>query len=158
MKLSSPSECRETTLRIFRSIQNRYPQLTMKLQLEHRYVETALDIPAQEGIEIPLFLHLQNDELSLCAGECQLLWFPCSDAEVCRQYESTVCAILDGEWRVVASYRGGTCVSSILESPGKNGWTIEGTSGNLFTMLMRCWLPEEKRVLQNTPLRNSKTE
>lgn len=136
-------------MRIFTTIQERYPQLKMELHLEHRYVEIALDIPAQEGISLPLFLHLQYDELSLCAGACQLEWFPCTNAEVAGLYESAVRAILDGKWRVVESYRGGTCVSSVLESPQGTGWQREGTSGNLLDMLTLCWLPEKKRVLQN---------
>jgi hypothetical protein len=40
----------EIALDTFRRIQERFPQLTMKLDREHPHVDVALDIPQQPGL------------------------------------------------------------------------------------------------------------
>ena len=50
---------------IFKSIQDEFPHLTMRLDTDFANFDVELDIPAQDGLTIPVNLNLQADELHM---------------------------------------------------------------------------------------------
>ena len=138
----------EIALDTFRRIQERFPQLTMKLDREHPHVEVALDIPQQPGLDFHVNLNLQNrDELHIVAGAFWCEWFPCTSPAKVDEYFNAVIGLVEGRYRILEHRRGSRVVRAELQRPIGTGWE---TVSRWLTLSLP-WPRKETRVLQNAP-------
>ena len=137
---------REAIVRLFRELQDAFPQLRMQLQLQDPHVDVSMDIPRQPGMAFFVNLNLQGDELHLSAGSFWLEWFPCTRPGIVDQYRDAVTGLLSGRYRILEHYVGAWAVKAQLQRPDADGWQTIGTWANLGTALP--W-PRRRRVLQN---------
>ena len=107
----------------------------MNLDFHHKYVDIAMDIPAQPGLLFDVHLNLQNvDELHL--------------KKVDRYFEA-VSALLSGQFRILEHWRGKRVVRSELQRPDGAAWK---TTANWLTLsALIPWPRKTFKVVQNLP-------
>jgi len=137
----------EIALDAFRRIQERFPQLTMKLDREHPHVDVVLDIPQQRGLDFQVSLNLQNrDELHLAAGAFWCEWFPCTSPAKVDEYLNAAIGLIEGRYRILEHLRGSRVVKAELQRPLGSDWE---TVGRWLTVSLP-WPRKKTRVLRNT--------
>lgn len=141
------SEQYSIAMSTFERIRAAFPALEMNLDLHHKHVELAMDIPAQPGLLFAVHLDLQNvDELSLSASALWVECFPCTNPKRVESYFDAVSGLLLGQYRILEYWRGNRAVKAKLQCPSKGGWeTITGSSRLLFVP----WPPRELKIVQN---------
>src|ERR1700719_2025914 len=100
----------------FERIRAAFPALTMKLDLHHKQVDLAMDIPAQPGLTFHVHLNLQNlNELHLSASALWVEWFPCTDPKKVENYFDAVSGLLSGQFRILEYWRGSESKTATAE-------------------------------------------
>jgi hypothetical protein len=130
----------------FAQIQAAFPNLSMDLDRAHPHVDILVSVPQQPGLDFPVGLNLQGDELHLNVGEFWLEWFPCTKPAVREAYVEAVGGLLSGTFRILEFYVGQRAVRAELQRPHEGKWRTIGTSYKGF------WIPWRRstRVLQNS--------
>lgn len=113
----------ETARETFARIQERVPGLSVE-RIDSENIDLGLAFPVQAGLEQPVLLNLQGDELHFSAGHFWMEWFPCTDPAKVEAYVSAVVGYLSGEYRIVEHYRGKRCVKAELQMPGPAWKTV----------------------------------
>jgi hypothetical protein len=102
----------------FERIRVAFPALAMNLDLHHKHVDLAMDIPAQPGLSFHIHLNLQNvDELHLSASALWVEWFPCTNPKRVEEYFEAVSGLLSGQFRILEHWRGRRAVKAKLQRP-----------------------------------------
>ena len=138
----------EIALSTFERIRAAFPGLVMNLDFHHKYVDIAMDIPAQPGLLFDVHLNLQNvDELHLVASALWVEWFPCTDLKKVDRYFEAVSALLSGQFRILEHWRGKRVVRSELQRPDGAAWK---TTANWLTLsALIPWPRKTFKVVQN---------
>jgi hypothetical protein len=137
----------QIALDVFEKIRAAFPTLVMNLDLTPKYVDIAMDIPAQAGLLFDVSLNLQNvDELHLSASALWVEWFPCTKPDRVEHYFEAVSGLLSGRFRILEHWRGGRSVKAELQSPRGNTWkTVCGCSH----LLSVPWPRKRFNIVQN---------
>ncbi len=123
--------------------------LEMSLAREAGEAELELSIKVQPGLRFDVTLALHNtDELWLGAGELWVSWFPCTSAEVVRQYREAVDGLLSGRYRIVEYRRWGRLVKAFLQRPNGPDWQ---NIHRYYRSWPFVWLCTDVRALHNLP-------
>jgi hypothetical protein len=120
----------------------------MRLDENPTMVDVSLQIPTQPGLPFSVGLNLQADELHLNAGAFWVEWFPCTTAERAQDFQSCVCGLLSGQYRIVETYRGLKAVKAELQRPSRNTWETIAT----WRKLSLPWPRKVLRVLGHVPV------
>jgi hypothetical protein len=130
----------------FERIRAAFPALTMKLDLHHKQVDLAMDIPAQPGLTFDVHLNLQNrNELHLSASALWVEWFPCTDPKKVENYFEAVSGLLSGQFRILEYWRGSRAVKAKLQRPSNGGWKTVRT----YMRLSIPWPPRSRKIVRN---------
>jgi|ERR1700722_2474246 hypothetical protein len=140
----------EIALSTFEKLKERFPALSMNLDLRHAHVDVAMDIPAQPGLSFKVHLNLQNrDELHLVASAFWCEWFPCTNPKKVERYVEAVSGLLSGEFRILEHWRGRRPVKAHLQRPTDSGWKNFATWGDISVLVP--WPKKTLKVVQNKP-------
>jgi hypothetical protein len=145
--MSMQSKQYEIAYSTFDRIRAAFPALAMNLNLHHKHVDLAMDIPAQHGLSFDIHLNLQNlDELHLVASALWFEWFPCTNPKRVEQYFEAVSGLLSGQFRIFENWRGKRAVKAQLQCPSDRGWKTIAT----WTVLLSVpWPQKTVKVVQN---------
>lgn len=136
---------KDAILQLLNEIRSAFPNLQMRLESSHPYVDLNLDIPQQDGLKFDVNVNLQGDELHLSAGHFWLEWFPCSDRGKIEAFREAVHGLLSGEFRILEYYRGRRAVKAELQRPSSEGWKTIGTWSTLSLPFPWCVATKELR-------------
>jgi hypothetical protein len=138
----------EIALSTFEILRERFPSLSMNLDLHPAHVDVAMDIPAQSGLCFKVHLNLQNiDELHLVASAFWCGWFPCTNPQKVERYIEAVSGVLSGEFRILEHWRGRRPVKAQLQRPNGSGWKNFATWGDISALVP--WPKKTLKVVQN---------
>jgi hypothetical protein len=139
----------EIGLSTFERIRAAFPALVMNLDLHHKHVDLAMEIPAQPRLSFRVRLNLQNlDELHLSASALWVEWFPCTNPKRVDKYFEAVSGLLSGQFRILEHWRGKRAVKAKLQCPRNGGWKTVATWSVLLSI---PWPPKTLKVVQNLP-------
>ena len=121
------SETIEIAKRTFELIQQKFPNLTMRIHNDGP-VELSLEIKKQNGLNFDIDLNLQNnDELHFSVGHFWCEWFPCTKQAEVDEYIDLVSGFISGQYRILEHCRGKRIVKSELQSPENDSWKTRAT-------------------------------
>jgi len=116
----------------FERIKAAHPHLEMEIETSPQYVELAMNIKKQKGLDFDVYLNLQNDdELHLQFESFWGEWFPCTESARTFEYEAAVNGVLSGTYRTMVISRRGSPVKALLQAPSTNQWSTVFTWGKL---------------------------
>jgi hypothetical protein len=141
----------EIALSAFENIRERFPALSMSVDLHPSYELVAMDIPAQPGLSFKVRLSLRNsNELYLVAADgYEWIWLPCSSPDQTERFMEAVCGLLSGEFRIVEHRRGRHPVKAQLQRPDGNGWKNVASFRDLLAIVP--WPRKTFTIVQNKP-------
>lgn len=146
----------EIALSTFEKVRAVFPALSMKLDLNPKNVDLAMDIPAQPGLCFNVHLNLQNqDELHLSASAFWCEWFPCTNPKKVEKYLEAVSGLLSGEFRILEHWRGKRRVKTQLQRQSRGRW--ENVATWLDVSAVVIWPRKSYRVVQNKALPDPST-
>ena len=118
--MSTVGIARET----FERIKAANPHLRMEIEESPQYVELAMNIRRQAGLDFDVYLILQNDdELHLQFEPFWGEWFPCTEPARVSEYEAAVNGVLSGTYRAKIFNRRGSPVKALLQAPSVKEWS-----------------------------------
>jgi hypothetical protein len=118
--MSTVGIARET----FERIKAANPHLRMEIEESPQYVELAMNIRRQAGLDFDVYLNLQNDdELHLQFEPFWGEWFPCTEPARVSEYEAAVNGVLSGTYRTKIINRRGAPVKALLQAPSVQEWS-----------------------------------
>ncbi len=118
--MSTVEIARET----FERIKAANPYLRMEIEEIPQYVELAMNIRRQAGLDFDVYLNLQNDdELHLQFEPFCGAWFPCTEPARVSEYEAAVNGVLSGTYRTKIINRRGSPVKALLQAPSVQEWS-----------------------------------
>ena len=118
--MSAVEIARET----FERIKAANPHLKMEIEEVPQYVELAMNIRRQAGLDFDVYLNLQNDdELQLQFESFCGAWFPCTEPARVSEYEAAVNGALSGTYRTKIINRRGSPVKALLQAPSVQEWS-----------------------------------
>lgn len=118
--MSTVGIARET----FERIKAANPHLRMEIEESPQYVELAMNIRRQAGLDFDVYLILQNDdELHLQFEPFWGEWFPCTEPARVSEYEAAVNGVLSGTYRAKIINRRGSPVKALLQAPSVQEWS-----------------------------------
>jgi len=118
--MSAVEIARET----FERIKAANPHLKMEIEEVPQYVELAMNIRRQAGLDFDVYLNLQNDdELHLQFESFCGAWFPCTEPARVSEYEAAVNGVLSGTYRTKIINRRGSPVKALLQAPSVQEWS-----------------------------------
>jgi hypothetical protein len=134
-------------------LQQRFPSLSIQVQLEHPHLHANLDIVKQPGLDFNININLQNrDELHLSASEFWGEWFPWGDQAVFDEFCDAALGVITGEYRIVERYVFGRYCTGALQKPvARQGWKTIYSHSNLNAIIP--WRSTE-RIVQNLSARS----
>ncbi|MBO2646361.1 hypothetical protein [Shewanella algae] len=116
----------------FERIKAANPHLKMEIEESPEYVDLAMKIKKQTGLDFDVYLNLQNDdELHLQFDPFWGEWFPCTESARVSEYEAAVNGVLSGAYRTKIINRRGSPVKALLQAPSVNEWSTVFTWGKL---------------------------
>ena len=116
----------------FERIKAANPNLNMEIEESPQYVELAMNIRKQAGLDFDVYLNLQNgDELHLQFETFWGEWFPCTEPAQVSKYEAAVNGVLSGAYRAKVINRRGSPVKALLQAPSVHEWSTVFTWGKL---------------------------
>ena len=145
--MRTQAKCFEIAEKTFKEIKNQFPELTMKLDYEHQYVDLSMDIPKQNGIDFEINLNLQNeDELHISTDfiSCQL--FSAESQELVDFFFECVVGIIKGEYRILQFVKKEKVYKSFLQKPNGEKWETIYKGYERFKM---PWTKTNENIIQN---------
>jgi len=130
----------------FEEIQSSFPRLNMDMNYNQRYLDLAMDIPKQSGLDFDVSLNLQDDELHISASGFWGSYFPMKDPIVITAYLEAVKGILSGEYRILQSMKNGMVITSFLQRPNEGSWETIFTDRRKWKW---PWIKYEQRIIKN---------
>jgi len=108
-------------------------------------VDWIFEISIQPGLNIPVHIDLQHDELTLCISESHTHWFPCTDQAEIDNFVHCVVGFLQGSIRLKETLRGQRVVRGELQERIGADWKSFSVMGVLFPSLAK----KTTRIIKN---------
>ena len=144
----NPEQNYQSGLSALKRIQRQFPNLRMELKEDAPHVDISLEIPKQQGLCFSIYLNLQNDdELHLEVGKLWMCWFPCTEKENAEDFIQTVSSLIEGEYRILETIKGGKVVKAKLQTNNNGEWSSK--SSGMFTFGLPSFRRKSFNVVQN---------
>ena len=141
------SKCFKVAEQTFKEIQRQFPELTMTIDYNNKYLDLSMDILKQKGLDFNINLNLQNsDELHISTDYIWCQFFPADTESVVDIFFNSVRGLIKGEYRILQYVKNEKVYKAYLQRPYKDNWDVVYRH---FHKIRLPWERLEKNIIQN---------